>query len=423
MHTSRIHALSIFLLTFNCALSQETHLLISGKVLDNKGHVPIPYANIGIRDKGIGTVSNESGEFEFFVPLGFLNDSLFVSHLGYKTFNSKVNPLKGALQNIYLEETAIVLSDIVITDNSLTAAAIIRRVKKNVRNNYPLQEYRMAAFFREIRSENDICKSLLEAAVSMYDDGYHKLKSDERVYLHQVRTSVRYMNEFNADFWNGSNLFRAVLSLNAPRHPEAQSDLLDEKTIYQLTGISQYMDKPVYVLVSDTSRDNSWSRKIYVDTSSYAIYRSEAIYLPNDRIWKVGKDDSVSAKMTFGESIQDYKMINGKLYLHYIKHHVENIYLNTRTKTEIKKFKIQQYLLVNDITTENFIPPDAKLRMKNYSLQSQVNDYNPEFWRKYNMIKKTPLEKKVVEDLEREQSLETQFAEQENQRGGKKKKR
>lgn len=422
MKSHTIHVLTIFLLTINCSLAQETHLLVSGKVLDRKTQAPIIYANIGIVGKGIGTVSNESGEFEFFVPIACRNDSLFASHLGYKTFRTRVNDLKGTAMNIYLEETAVMLRDVLITDNDVTAAEIIQLVKKNIRNNYPVDEYRMEAFFREVRNENDTYKSLLEAAVSIYDDGYHKPKSAERVYLHEVRSSVKYMNEFNGDFWNGSNLFKEVLGLNAPRHSDAQSDLLDEKTSYQLTGISQYMDKPVYILVSDTSHDNSWSRKIYVDTSSYAIYRSESAYLPNAHVWKVDKEDSVSAKMTYGESIQDYKWVNDKLYLHFIRHHVENTYFNTRTKVEIKKFKIQQYLLINDISTENLVPPDAKLRMKNYSLQSQVTNYNPEFWKNYNVIKKTPLEKKITEDLERERTLEEQFSEQEKEKNGKSKK-
>lgn len=412
---NRTIALLIFLYGMPCAKAQETHLILTGKIADHRTKAPIAYASIGITGKGVGTVSNEYGDFELFLPASFIHDSLFVSHLGYTTFHGTVAALRSHPGIIYLKEAAVMLQDVVVTDKALNAAAIIQLVKKNVKNNYPVHEYKADAFFREIRKENDVYKSLLEAAVTIYDGGYHKPRSAEKVYLQEMRTSKKYMNEFNADFWNGSNLFKAVLSLNALRHPDAQSDLFDRKTNYRLTEISQYMDKPVYVLVSDTSKDNAWQRKIYVDTVTYAIYRSDAVYLPNAQTWKVNDQDSVAAQMTFGKSIQDYKIVQGRLFLGYIMHHVENVYFNTNTKAVIKRFTIQQYLLVNDTQLSNLPVPDPALLMKDHSLQAQVKKYNPVFWKNYNSIKSTPLERKILEDLERDKSLEEQFVDPENQ--------
>jgi hypothetical protein len=417
---------AIVLLNVFCAMAyaknQEAHLVLAGKVVDQKTHAPVAYASIGISGKGMGTISNEFGEFELFIPTSFIYDSLFISHLGYATFHSTVADVKSHHKTIYLKEVSIMLDDVLITANGLTAAEIIQKAEKNVKNNYPVREYKSDAFFREIRKENDSFKSLLEAAVSIYDEGYHKPKSAEKVYLQEVRTSKKYMNEFNGNFWNGANLFRSVLSLNAPRHPEAQSDLFDKKTNYRLTDIAHHMDRPVYILVSDTSKHNGWQRKIYIDTATYAIYRSHAIYLGKAYTWKPDNRDSVSAQMTFGESIQDYKIIDDRLYLSYIMHHVENVYFNTYTKTEFKKFTIRQYLVVNDVQTGNLSHPDAELLMKNYSLQSQAKKYNSAFWKNYNSIKTTPLEKKIIDDLEHERSLGEQFADPGNERNKKRKK-
>ncbi|MCX8492216.1 MAG: hypothetical protein ORN54_14225, partial [Cyclobacteriaceae bacterium] len=48
-------------------------------------------------------------------------------------------------------------------------------------------------------------------------------------------------------------------------------------------------------------------------------------------------------------------------------------------------------------------------KMKNYGLQYQDQAYNKEFWNNYNILKESQLDKKIISDLEREQSLEYQF--------------
>ena len=47
--------------------------------------------------------------------------------------------------------------------------------------------------------------------------------------------------------------------------------------------------------------------------------------------------------------------------------------------------------------------------MKRYGLQYQDEDYNREFWENYNVIKDTPLDEKIVADLEAQGKLEEQF--------------
>ena len=49
--------------------------------------------------------------------------------------------------------------------------------------------------------------------------------------------------------------------------------------------------------------------------------------------------------------------------------------------------------------------------MKHYGLQYQHENYNEHFWANYNVIKETPLDKKIVHDLEEHASLEEQFKE------------
>ncbi len=47
--------------------------------------------------------------------------------------------------------------------------------------------------------------------------------------------------------------------------------------------------------------------------------------------------------------------------------------------------------------------------MRNYGLQFQNQLYNKQFWDNYNVIKETPLDIKIIEDLEKHAPLNQQF--------------
>jgi hypothetical protein len=70
---------------------------------------------------------------------------------------------------------------------------------------------------------------------------------------------------------------------------------------------------------------------------------------------------------------------------------------------------LSQYLLVNRIQphTDERIPIASKMR--GYGLQYQDLPYNKAFWDNYNVIKQSPLDAKIIADLELEHSLEEQF--------------
>jgi len=75
-----IYLLFIYLIFYSVAFSQT----YSGKLVDRHSGLPIPYANIGIVNKNIGTVSNANGEFKIELNIKEDNDTLFISCIGYE---------------------------------------------------------------------------------------------------------------------------------------------------------------------------------------------------------------------------------------------------------------------------------------------------------------------------------------------------
>lgn len=73
----------IFLLFITGSLFGQ--LQISGYIVDQKTQQPVEYANVGIAEKGIGTVCDEQGRFTLNVSMEEENSILTITRLGYQT--------------------------------------------------------------------------------------------------------------------------------------------------------------------------------------------------------------------------------------------------------------------------------------------------------------------------------------------------
>lgn len=80
----RTRLLFAWVFTTLCTASLQAQIGIKGKVLDGKNNQPIPYANIGIIDTRVGTISDGDGTFSLAIPVENAADTLTFSALGYK---------------------------------------------------------------------------------------------------------------------------------------------------------------------------------------------------------------------------------------------------------------------------------------------------------------------------------------------------
>jgi hypothetical protein len=88
---------------------------IKGKVVDEKSKVGIPYVNIGVIGKGIGTVSDINGDFSIFLHDSLNNGTLKLSCIGYKNILIDVLSFKkNGIQLLKMEENIVSLSQIIV---------------------------------------------------------------------------------------------------------------------------------------------------------------------------------------------------------------------------------------------------------------------------------------------------------------------
>ena len=83
--------LSIIVLLPCLAFSQPFQ--IKGVIKDKNTNKIIPYVNIGIFEKSVGTVSNEKGEFEILIDEEYMESILSFSHINYEFHQVQIKDL------------------------------------------------------------------------------------------------------------------------------------------------------------------------------------------------------------------------------------------------------------------------------------------------------------------------------------------
>ncbi|MBT8283093.1 MAG: carboxypeptidase-like regulatory domain-containing protein, partial [Muriicola sp.] len=111
----------LFISFINLAYAQQDY---KGIIVDQKTNQPIPFVNIGIVDKGIGTVSNEDGVFHLELDPGLYGpeEVLQFSALGYATINKLISNLEfryNEYPRILMEPKVELLNEVVVTNVGL----------------------------------------------------------------------------------------------------------------------------------------------------------------------------------------------------------------------------------------------------------------------------------------------------------------
>jgi CarboxypepD_reg-like domain len=191
----------------NWSFAQNSKQL-NGKIIDQQTKAAIPFAHVGIPKLGTGVVSNEEGYFTFYYPQSAENDTLLVSFLGYKTAHISLKKYAAQTQNdtlkIALSPDVIGLQEVVITNNSDSAKAILKRALARLKKNYPTTVFQMNAFFREKVQNRDDYRftQLLEGMIDIRDWGIKSHPDKIRIRLNEFRKSDDHAKRnFTGSIW------------------------------------------------------------------------------------------------------------------------------------------------------------------------------------------------------------------------------
>ena len=98
--------------------SQEK--IISGKVLNFENNEPLTYVNIGIKNKTVGTVSNNNGLFNLKLNEKVTSkDTIIFSYIGFKTEKYLVSELNKIKKPILLQPKNMELDEVVVSSKKI----------------------------------------------------------------------------------------------------------------------------------------------------------------------------------------------------------------------------------------------------------------------------------------------------------------
>jgi hypothetical protein len=396
-----------FLLSLSFSTHAQSTIEVSGKVTDKKSGSPLPYASVTLKGHPIGTITNDAGEFNFFIPSTSSDDTLLISYVGYKIFAKRVSTITSPA-TFALEESVLVLNEITITDEG--AKQLMEKALAAIPNVYPTTPFLMEGFHRswerlQFADSTNCPGTLIEAAVTILDPGYSGKKSSklqEEIFVNEIRRSA-LMEGWD---YSGSTL-QSLLDKNLVKHPTADAFVFIQSflkfpnnLVYDFDGESTIDGEKVNIIKIEIPNKQKFPvyYKVYVSESDYAILRIELRGEKNNIEYDVGPWHTENF-----ESVYTFKRIKGVPYLTYArkKYMVRN--LDVASKRVIRTEHYFRELMINQIITEDVEVRAKKLnglKSQDKSLALQTKSFDKKFWAQYNVVKENPLDKKIVEFFE-----------------------
>jgi len=424
-----IRIAAILLMVFYAQYSFSQNLKITGSVYDVETNQPVEYVSISVRNMPIGTISNAYGEFILNMPDSMANGRMEISSLGYKSCSLPIDSII-RINKILIKLTPIdyQLDEIVVVPGINDVQTILKNVISKINNNYSEKKYFLEAFFRHRvfnQKSSDQTVRLTEAAISIHQD--HTSDDSKRIKINEIRNSKNYA-DMNTSL--GQQLFYKALGGNQnPIYGLLMIEKFTQKQYLKkligsehytpsLTGVSSFDGELVYVI---EFKQTSWKfmYKKYYNSHTYKLKR----YYINSKDFAILKAENihVSHNLAFGSLIRSDSIMSHQ-FIQYRKfddkYYPSYVYLLGGIPDMVSKFDEEHYynheaeLMVNEIATRRKDYDRIKsknLIRKDKTLWDMDYEYNPSFWKNYNILLDYPLNQQFKKDLEFEKPLEEQF--------------
>jgi len=437
---------------------------VSGKIKDFETNKDIPFAAIQLLGTNKGTSANADGVFEFKIDELTGIDSLVLSCLGYKNKKLAVQDFKNVNSKvIYLIPSVIEMNEVVV--KPIQAVEILKEAIDKIPQNYPNKPVVLDAFYRTLLTQNGKYVRLAEAACSFNLASYtdtvdHYSRQKSYFSFKEVMNSDSFIVQKNLGVWDNmvyhydwhvsekdkvciidsrvskdhsKTLQRRYINggpLNSIASDKIRfrTDFLDTEKIkyykYKYVGLTSYNNREVYIIeflpkkiqfrlkgkdyrksaLKHKFKNAELSGKIFIDSKTMAIIGLDYM---SDTIRR-------RSKMTYNAKV-DYQLYNGKWYLRQVSKSMgqEMPITDDYFMGERNRFETTTNLIINSIDTlANFkydsIPPMPYSAF--ISMYLAAGEYHPEFWKSYNTLLISNLEKKIINDLEKTKTLEEQFS-------------
>lgn len=400
---------SALLLGLSIGICAQSIRTVSGKVVDRKTKEAIPFSSVYIQGESIGTITNENGGFQLNIPSQHWGDSLVVSHIGFKNYYGVVDKLPNQL-SIELNEALVNLDEVSVSTKRLTASEIFEKVIERIMNEkgYPISDFRMDGFYREIHSSNGERTGVLECAVAIYnDDVTSRFKDIVIPQFRKVYDKQRNTDQF-IETKEGHNHLLLLLNGGINLIPIGKQY---KSSIWHLPleveKITYFNDRFVYLL---SNKSYGRELRLYVDTENYAVYKNELIMQVEEDdhdhyAWRKVNAKGEKCGAMIDHQGYEYREIKGKLYPYYSFRRFDFRCYDLKKENISSKSSFSTELLINNVVEGVSVNSADKFKKKQ-GLINRKEPYDSVFWKYFNDIQDVEFGDQITDKTTKTQNNE-----------------
>jgi hypothetical protein len=379
-------------------------LNIKGQIFDKQTKKPLPFVTIGIVEKNIGTVSNYDGLFILRLQPSYLNSTITISHLGYKSQTIPVKLLKEQKVDIFLETEFISIQEVII--RNIDPKEVIRKVYQNRLSNYSSEPIYITSFYREGVLKNSKYMNYSEAILKIFKADYSENFDFDQIKLLKSRKVVNVEQKDTLIVKIKAGL-RSCLALDLLKNIP---DFLDPEYIdsysYTKTDIVSINSRNAYAIAFEQKESISeplYKGTLYIDMESFAVISADFEVNPKylkaaDNLFIIKKSRKYKATPEKISYSVNYNYWNGKYYINHIR---SDLKINYKKRYHLLSNDFHVFLelvscQVDTLNVQRFAR-EEKFRTNTIFLDSKFT-FDETYWGDYNII--TP-EEKITQALSR----------------------
>jgi len=359
---------------------------ITGVVIDEETSEPLPFATIGLKNKGKGTVTNFNGEFGLNISSGYYSDTLSVSYLGYIKREIPVKNALGSDMFISMKREFISIPEIIIRNQ--IPYDILSKARHAIAENYGTTPASMTAFYREGVLKKTEVQTYSAAVLQIYKSAYSGSLLGDQI---KVFRSRKIENVNRSD----TLAIRLKAGLSTCLDLDGVRNMFDFITLasmsdytYRMTDIVTYDDEAAYAIEFQQLESVDlplFKGTIYINTVDYAILYAE--FEINPLLIHKMKDSFISTSSrgfnTWPVSVKytvSYRKVNERYFLSHVR---GDLIFASKQKKKLfsTQFKVFFELAVTETSLNNVTRFEREELAPIHSVFSRtINNYDPLFW-------------------------------------------
>lgn len=394
------HALNnqVILYPVKCDENEEPQIkpvqfiTLRGIITDQKREETIPFCNVAIVGKAIGTMSNNDGIYSIKIPVKYKNDTLRFSCLGFLPFEIPIANTTDSLLNVNLEKTVYHLKtvDVVLYHPPFVLQSFFENLSKNYNDKYSL----FTTFYREIIQENSNYTDVSEAVLNVLKAPFSNEFNEDLVKFIKGRKSsnvqpfddIRFKLKGGPYYITKLDVVKNKESFINPEFIQLYTYEFQQKTLIDGRETAVISFTPIYNL-----RDMLYEGLLYFDIETWALSRIEFKYtrqgLQEARNLMIEKEPKGCKAIPTELSYQvQYKLIDQKWYLYSARSSIQ-VKIYDKEKRQKTKFNSISEILTTNIEIGDLQHFNRKdIFRPNEFFTEKINGYDKEFWEDYNVI-------------------------------------